>query len=209
MTEIRYGWHFLDGEGRPAWGGLGPVEVGRTYRVKGTIEVCVNGLHGSLDPLVSMSYAPRSSGCVVTWCEYSGPFSDNQDGKFAARTRRVLAMADATREIHEFAAWCIRRALLRERREGREPDPRSWEALRVKAQWLRGKATDAELARAAEAAGAAAAAWGVAVAAAPCPAYAAGAAAWAAAYERTRRAAERIAQRRRLTAVLNRALGIT
>jgi len=52
---------------------------------------------------------------------------------------------------HRFALWCAGRALRRERKAGREPDPRSWEALRVKSRWLQGKPTDEEL-RAAESA---------------------------------------------------------
>ena len=50
--------------------------------------------------------------------------------------------------LHEFACWCAVQALLREREAGREPDPRSWAAIEVKRQWLRGEATNSELAAA-------------------------------------------------------------
>jgi hypothetical protein len=52
----------------------------------------------------------------------------------------------------EFALACERRALTRKRRAGREPDKRSWDALRVVRRWLDDEASDEELyaARAAE-----------------------------------------------------------
>ena len=57
--------------------------------------------------------------------------------------------------LHHFACDCAERALLRERAAGREPDPRSWEAVRIKRRWVEGRATDQELGAARDAAGAA------------------------------------------------------
>lgn len=57
----------------------------------------------------------------------------------------VLAMADATTVLHEFACWSAEQALLGEREAGREPDKRSWAAIKTKRKWLRGEATDEEL----------------------------------------------------------------
>jgi len=71
--------------------------------------------------------------------------------------------------LHEFACWCAEWALKRERKAGREPDKRSWDAIRVKRAWLCGAATNEELAEAeaeAEAAEALAEARAAAVAAA-------------------------------------------
>ena len=98
-------------------------------------------------------------------------------------------MADATRVLHEFAPWCAEQALALIP----TPDPRSLTALAVKRAWLRGEATDAELAAAEGAARAAAGAAGAAARAAGDAARAAaraagdaagaaGAAAWAAAW---------------------------
>ena len=74
--------------------------------------------------------------------------------------------------LHELACQYAERALVRERAAGREPDPRSWAAIKAKRLWICGKIDDAELARAgAEAssraaassrAGAAEAAWATA-----------------------------------------------
>jgi len=75
-----------------------------------------------------------------------------------------------------FACDCAERALTRERKAGREPDKRSWQAIEVSRRYARGGATDEELATAESAARAAA--WGAAMYAAM---YAARAAAWGAA----------------------------
>lgn len=64
----------------------------------------------------------------------------------------VLAMADATTVLHEFACWSAEQALLGEREAGREPDKRSWTAINVKRKWLKGEATDEELDAAGDAA---------------------------------------------------------
>ncbi len=80
--------------------------------------------------------------------------------------------------LHEFACRCAERALSCVG----NPDPRSRAAIAVKRAWVRGEATDDELAAAGDAAGAAA--WAAAWAAAGDAAWdAAGAAAWAAAWD--------------------------
>ncbi len=82
--------------------------------------------------------------------------------------------------LHTFACDCAERALIRERKKEREPDPRSWEAIRVKRLWIEGKSSNEELDVAW------AAAWSAARDAAR---YAAWAAAWAAAWSAARDAA--------------------
>ena len=115
------------------------------------------------------------------------------------------------RELRLIACWSAERALRRERAAGREPDARSWAAVRVARRYALGRATVAELAAAAAAAATAAAtaaAWPppAAAAAAPAPAAAAwAAAAWAAAavtaaavtaeYEKTIRNVRRVLRR--------------
>jgi hypothetical protein len=58
--------------------------------------------------------------------------------------------------LHLLACDFAEAALKRERKAGREPDPRSWEAIRIKRLWVDGKATDDELEAALKAAWAAA-----------------------------------------------------
>ena len=106
--------------------------------------------------------------------------------------RRCNGWNDRTTRL--FAIDCAQRALNREKRAGRTPDKRSYEALRVARLYANGKATADDLAAAARDAARAAAAWDAAGAAAR---DAAGAAAWDAAWDAARDA-ERHWQRKRL-----------
>ena len=150
------GWWFAapdaDGKVRLPHGDGREVKVGETLTVTGKIVACERGLHASLRAIDALEYAPGATICRV---RLSGTIVGHSGDKLAASERTVLWMADATRTLHEFAVWVARQALLGERKRGREPDKRSWEALRVKALWIRGKATDAELAAARDAAWAA------------------------------------------------------
>ena len=195
------GWHFLAADGCIAHGAFAgatskKVEVGVTYSVTGTLELCEWGLHASVRPLDALGFAKGAIACYV---RLSGDILTDAD-KMCASERTVLAMADVTRELHLFAVWAARRALMRERKAGREPDARSWNALKVKLLWLQDKASDADLEAALEAAREAAreAAWEAAREAAR-------EAAWGAAGEAAREA-EVTVQNRQLEKVLRKAL---
>jgi hypothetical protein len=69
----------------------------------------------------------------------------------------LVAAADVTRELWAWACDCAERALLREREAGREPDPRSWAAVKARRGWLRGEVSEDQLHAAAAAAAYAAA----------------------------------------------------
>ena len=47
--------------------------------------------------------------------------------------------------LREFACWCARNALNAARKVGREPDPRSWNAVDIAERYARGEASQAEL----------------------------------------------------------------
>ena len=170
-------WHFLPEDGCLRWGAREKVKLGKVYSLptSETPELCERGMHGSIRPLDALQYAPGPIVCRVRlWGDVV------QDGdKLVARHREVIAMADATRTLHEFAIWCAERALALIP----TPNPRSLNALRVKRAWLDGKATDAELtvARAAARAVAWDAAWAARAAAR--------AAAWDAVWDAARDAA--------------------
>jgi len=93
--------------------------------------------------------------------------------------------------LHGFACDCAERALLRERNAGREPDKRSWEAVRIKRLWIEGKITDEEWqkARAVRAAARIAAGAAAEVAARAAARVTAWAATWTIAWEAARVAA--------------------
>ena len=178
MTEHILAWYFLKEDRKLRYAPYTPVEPGQVLRVEGPLELCRRGLHASIRPLDALRYAPGSIVCRV---EMGGDIIHGDD-KLCASERKTLWVADATRTLHEFACWCAERALLRERDAGREPDPRSWDAVEAKRAWLRGEIDDKALAAAAAAAWATAAAARAAVYAAAAAVDAAVDAAAAAAY---------------------------
>lgn len=172
-------WHWLADDRRLQWGTKEAVEVGKTLAVEfpyanpmdgvtyEKVTLCKAGFHASKKPLDALQYAPGAVICCVT---LGGTVIEGPD-KVVAGERTVLWMADATNTLHEFACWCAEDAL----RTAKVEDVRFWNAIETKRKWLRGEATDAELAAAWDAAGDAASA--------------ARAAAWAAAWAAARAAA--------------------
>ncbi len=169
------GYHFLGQDSRLQFKPRRLVKVGQTLKVKPPISLCCYGLHASKRATDALGYAP---GPIICRVRLSGEIQEGSD-KACATERSVLAMADASDVLHEFACWCAEEALLKRKDAGEETDPRSWAAIEMKRKWLRGEATDAELAAACAAAWAAA--WAAARAADRAAAWAAdSAAAWAA-----------------------------
>ena len=144
-------WHFLPDDGYTQFSHgkkRYKPRVGQILRAKGELSLCNNGLHASVRAIDALCYAPGSLACRV---EMGAPIIQDSN-KLVARTRKILWTADATIALHEFAIAEARAGLLRERSKGYEPDKRSWDALRIKRRWLKGKATDEELAAAGAAA---------------------------------------------------------
>jgi hypothetical protein len=131
------GWHFVAEDRCLANGDGRPVRAGETYSVDGEPVLCEHGLHASRRALDALRYAP---GAIVCRVRLSGTIVEGED-KACATERTVLAMADATRTLHEFAIWCAEGAL----RKANVKDGDCWEALAVKRRWLDGQASDEEL----------------------------------------------------------------
>ena len=131
-------WPLPEGEGPGQW----------LPTVKGDLVVYENGYHvcttkqllGWLGPLI---WEVEVRGEVV----HAGLMTVVRSARIVAPTR----WDDRTARL--FACDCAARALRRERRAGREPDKRSWEALRVARLYAEGKATNQELIAAGVAAG--------------------------------------------------------
>ena len=130
-----------------------------------TPSLCKCGMHASRKAIDALDYAP---GAYVWRVRLWGDVKEDDD-KLVARHREVLAGADATRVLHEFACWCVRHTPLGDGRVVWDllTDERSRQAVEIKEAWLAGKATDQILNEAWAAAGDAAgdAAWDAAVAA--------------------------------------------
>jgi len=141
MSERMRGYHFVR-EDRTLCDGQ-KLRVGKVYRLPPGAQPALrkHGYHASADVLDALGYAPGPILCRV---ELRGAIVHGSN-KAVATKCKVLSARDVTRELHEFAVWCAERALKGERKAGREPDPRSRAALRVKRAWLDVRATDAEL----------------------------------------------------------------
>ena len=101
------GWHFLSGSRCLRWGTKEEVKVGRKYTVNGDPVLCVHGFHASKKALDALDYAP---GPIVCKVRLSGVIVEGPD-KASATEREVLAMADATEVLREFACWYTEKAL--------------------------------------------------------------------------------------------------
>ena len=177
MTQL---YKVLREDGAPFHGGTGswPLPNGKPgewREVKGDLEPCANGLH-----LCRKSDLVTWLGPAIFLAEHDGEKIIHTD-KVVVRKARLLGRLDTWNDTTArlFAADCAERALKRERKAGREPDPRSWAAVTAAREFARG-----EISAAARAA-AWAAAWAAAGAAARAAAWdaawaAARAAAWAA-----------------------------
>ena len=185
---------------------------GEWVEVEGDLIACRNGLHGCRPKDLFEWFGPS-----IFVMEYEGEVVVAGDKVLGRKARLVKRTAWDESTARLFAADCAERALEGERSAGREPDPRSWEAVRVARAFARGRASDEDLDAAWDAAWAAAgaaagdAAWDAeAPAAAPAAAQgaahaAAPAAAWAAAHAAAQAAAwaaERGWQLRRLNEYL-------
>ena len=142
---------------------------GKWIEVTGPLRACQNGLHVCrLEQLVDWL------GSTIWRVEIQGERIEQSD-KIVARQGRLLSRCEGwtDKSARLFAVACARRALERERKAGREPDTRSWNALTVATAYANGLATDEQLIIAGAAAGDAT--WAVAEAA--------GGAAWAATWD--------------------------
>jgi hypothetical protein len=146
-------WHFLPDDGKTQHDTPRiPVHVGQTLTVASPLKLCERGLHASVRALDALQYASGSLLCRVRLDHTIL----HDDDKLAASSRTVLAMADASMVLHEFACWNAEAALFGLAWKGEEIDLRSLAAIDTKRRWMRGEASDSELAAARAAARAAA-----------------------------------------------------
>jgi hypothetical protein len=142
------GWYFLREDRCLRYGDGRNVEVGKTYKAKGKLKFCENGMHASANILDALQYA---YGPVICRVELIGKIIHDRD-KSVARGCKVISIINATRILHEFACLCAEDALTLVE----NPDPRSIAAIQAKRDWLDGKISDENLDAARDAARAAA-----------------------------------------------------
>ena len=159
---------------------------GNWRKVEGRLVRCKNGLH----LLRRKDVIERCNGEAI-WLVEARPGTDTLrfDDEIVVREARLVErLAWNERIVRHFACDCAEWALKGERKAGREPDTRSWDAIRVARLYADGMADVAELTAAKSAA------WSAVESAA-------GSAAWSAAWsaaESAARSAARAWQTRRL-----------
>jgi len=135
-------WHFCDvnSEGKPILrNGELAGSPGGTEIYNGTLKMCESGLHASINILNALSYAPCSYLRRVECSE--GVLGGD---KLVCRRRKILAVANMEKSLHEFACRCAERAL----RVANVTDTRYFAAIEAKRAWLRGDIGSRELAAA-------------------------------------------------------------
>ena len=131
-------WHFLREDSRLRYGDGRIVKVGRRMCAPaGKLDVCRYGMHASENLLDALKYAP---GPIVCRVELSGNIIKAGD-KLVARYRKVIAMADASKELRLFTCWVASRTL----KQAGITDPRAWKAIQTSRRFAHGKATLSEL----------------------------------------------------------------
>ena len=142
-------WHFLPSDGRLQHkhnGSRGQrVEPGDILHVDPPLEICIWGLHASRRAIDALEYAPGAIVCrVACW----GEIQEEQDDKLCAEYREVLWLADCDHELHEFACVITSQLLDLFESQGERVHPMSRHAIDVKRLWIKGEATDKDLATA-------------------------------------------------------------
>ena len=100
-------YHWLRADMTAGSGGEPPWTLGEERRIGGKLVLCQRGYHHSPTPYDGLPYAPGSVICAVDVSE-SGP-SDTTKG--CSARRRLVACADATEQLWQFAYACADRAV--------------------------------------------------------------------------------------------------
>ena len=108
-----------------------------------SLALCERGYHYAEGAQV-LEWLHEGLLCEVERCPDHEPLRGD-DKSVSCRLRIVRTFRLDARVLRLFACDCAERALLRERRAGREPDGRSWGAVRVARLYADGKATADEL----------------------------------------------------------------
>ena len=130
--------------GRGAWPLPSGKRPGKFLKVDGKIVPCRSGLHFCREDQLLNWLGP-----VIWEFEPRGEILDAGD-KLVCEQGRLLSRCDGWNErtARLFAVDCATRALNREKKAGRTPDKRSYEALKVARRFANGDASVDELAAA-------------------------------------------------------------
>ena len=93
-------WYFSEESRRLRYGDNRPIVLGKEHIVWGTPEPCKRGLHGSINLLDALEYAP---GSIVWRVELSGRIKKGDDKIAATRRRYIAGGIDVYGVLREFA----------------------------------------------------------------------------------------------------------
>jgi len=145
MTEERL-WKVLGPERQSLVSGTRfkyPARAWTKHLDPAQLRECAHGYHYCQGTDV-LEWLAEGLLCEVKPCPKHEPLRG--DGKsMTCRLRIVHTYRLNARLLRLFACDCAERALRRVRRAGREPDPRSWEAVKVARRFADGKATAKQL----------------------------------------------------------------
>lgn len=130
-------WHFAANDRKLAYHDGRSIVIGETLKVEPPIRLCRRGLHASKWAIDALAYATGAYACLVTL----GGQIEHGDDKSVATERTVIAAADATNLLFQFAIDCAARAM---ERTGWDHED-SWNALSIRAAHMQGLADDADL----------------------------------------------------------------
>lgn len=96
-------WYFSTTEKKLRYGDNRKIKLGVTHEIEGKPVLCKKGLHGSVDILDALSYAPSN----VVWLVNLDGSMDKGSDKIAAQKRTYLKGGiDISETLREFARWC-------------------------------------------------------------------------------------------------------
>lgn len=130
-------WHFLPENGCLAHDDGRKVTVGETLKVEGPLALCAHGLHGCKRLIDTVE---NVSGPLLCRVRLGGEIIDGGN-KYVAAERTVLWMFDATKLLYEFTCRIAEELL----RKYGVTNRRCWDAIKIRRQWLVGRATDKDL----------------------------------------------------------------
>lgn len=128
-------YHFLRADMRSGMGDEPPWKIGETRDYAGAIKLCRSGYHHSPRLIDALQNAPGPVACIV---EVSDPIESDRD-KAVSRSRKLVAAVNMTRELRLFACDEAEKFLEAERDKGREPDQRSWDAIKISRAFANGE----------------------------------------------------------------------
>ena len=138
-------WHFLSEDRCLRYSDGHKVVAGETLSIDENPILCERGFHASERVIDALRFAPGPIVCLVT---LGGTvLNDTKHAipdKSVAQERTALWIYDATHILREFACDVAEEALMSERSAGREPDPRSFDAISVMRRFMTGDASETE-----------------------------------------------------------------